>query len=67
MKPDTPFGRSGVARGDLICAIDDAPAGHAEPFRKAVRRALVRQGDCLVSVARGNKTLDLAVYFPLPK
>jgi type II secretory pathway component PulC len=66
-KPDTPFGDSGLAKGDVIRAIDDAPAGSCEQFRRAVRRALVRQGDCLVTVARGDKTIDLPVYFPLPK
>jgi hypothetical protein len=66
-KADTPFGNCGLAKGDVILAIDDAPAGHSEEFRKAVRRALVRQGDCLLTVARGGKTLDLPVFFPLPK
>ncbi len=66
-KPDTPFGACGLAKGDLIRAIDDVPAGHSETFRKAVRRALVRQGDCLVTVTRGDKTIDLTVFFPLLK
>lgn len=66
-KADTPFGNCGLAKGDLIRAIDDAPAGHSEAFRKAVRRALVRQGDCLLTVTRGDKTHDLPVFFPLPK
>ena len=67
VKADTPFGDCGLAKGDLIRAIDDAPAGHSEAFRKAVRRALVRQGDCLLAVTRGDKTHDLPVFFPLPK
>jgi hypothetical protein len=67
VKPDTPFGNSGLAKGDLIRAIDDSPAGHSEEFRKKVRRALVRQGDCLLTAVRGDKTLDLPVFFPLPK
>jgi hypothetical protein len=67
VKPDTPFGNSGLQKGDIIRAIDDAPAGHSELFRKQVRRAMVVQGDCLLTVARGDKTLDLAVHFPLPK
>ncbi len=67
VKADTPFGTCGLQKGDLIRAIDDAPAGHSEPFRKAVRRALVRQGDCLLTVVRGDKTLDLPVFFPMPK
>jgi hypothetical protein len=67
VKADTPFGASGIARGDIVRAIDDAPAGGSEQFRRLIRRALVRQGDCLVTVARGDKTLDLPVYFPLPK
>ena len=67
VKADTPFGNCGLAKGDLIRAIDDAPAGHSEAFRKAVRRALVRQGDCLLTVTRGDKTHDLPVFFPLPK
>jgi hypothetical protein len=67
VKVDTPFGTCGLAKGDLIRAIDDAPAGHSEQFRKKVRRALVRQGDCLLTVTRGDKTLDLPVFFPPPK
>lgn len=66
-KPDTPFGTCGLQKGDLIRALDDAPFGRSEPFRKAVRRALVRQGDCLLTVVRGDKTLDLPVFFPLPQ
>ena len=66
-KADTPFGNCGLAKGDLIRAIDDAPAGHSEAFRKAVRRALVRQGDCLLAITRGDKTHDRPVFFPLPK
>lgn len=65
--PNTPFGTCGLAKGDLIRAIDDTPAGHSEQFRKAVRRALVRQGDCLLTVTRGDKNIDLPVFFPLPK
>jgi hypothetical protein len=64
---DTPFGNCGIAKGDLIRAIDDIPAGHSEEFRKKLRRALVRQGDCLITIVRGDKTLDLPVFFPLPK
>ena len=67
VKADTPFGEGGLAKGDVIRAIDDAPAGRAFEFRKLVRRALVRQGDCLVTVTRGDKTHDLPVFFPLPK
>ncbi|QJW97339.1 PDZ domain-containing protein [Frigoriglobus tundricola] len=67
VKGDTPFGNGGLAPGDLIRAIDDAPAGRAHEFRKRVRRALVRQGDCLVTVARGDKTIDIPVFFPPPK
>ncbi len=67
VKADTPFGNCGMAKGDLIRAIDDVPAGHSEEFRKAVRRALVRQGDCLLTVTRGDKNHDLPVFFPLPK
>ncbi|MBY0460992.1 MAG: PDZ domain-containing protein [Gemmataceae bacterium] len=64
---DTPFARAGLQKGDLIRKIDDADAGHSEQLRKALRRALVRQGDCLLTVARGNDTLDLPVFFPTPK
>jgi S1-C subfamily serine protease len=64
---DTPFGNCGLAKGDVIRAIDDDPAGRASEFRKLVRRALVRQGDCLVTVIRGDKKLDLPAFFPLPK
>ncbi len=67
VKAETPFGNCGLAKGDLIRAIDDAPAGRSEEFRKKVRRAMVRQGDCLLTVVRGDKTLDLPVFFPLPK
>jgi S1-C subfamily serine protease len=67
VKPGTPFGNCGLAKGDVIQAIDDAPPGHSSEFRKKVRRATVVQGDCLLTVARGAKTLDLAVYFPTPK
>ncbi len=67
VKADTPFGNCGLAKGDLIRAIDDVPAGHSEEFRKAVRRALVRQGDCLLTITRGDKNHDLPVFFPLPK
>jgi hypothetical protein len=67
VKPNTPFGACGIAKGDLVRAIDDVPAGHSEEFRKKVRRALVRQGDCLLTVTRGDKTLDLPVFFPPPK
>lgn len=66
-KANTPFGNSGIEKGDLIRAIDDAPAGNSEEFRKKVRRAMVRQGDCLITVTRSDKTLDLPVFFPLPK
>ncbi|MCI0705090.1 MAG: PDZ domain-containing protein [Planctomycetia bacterium] len=67
VKPNSPFGNCGLAKGDLIRAIDDTPAGHSEEFRKKVRRALVRQGDCLLTITRGDKTHDLPVFFPLPK
>jgi hypothetical protein len=67
VKDDTPFGNCGLANGDLIRSVDDVPAGRASEFRKLIRRAMVRQGDCLVTVARGNKTLDFPVFFPLPK
>jgi hypothetical protein len=68
VKPNTPFGNSGLAKGDIIQAIDDtAPGGHSGEFRRKVRRAMVVQGDCLLIVARGDKTLDLPVFFPLPK
>jgi hypothetical protein len=67
VKPNTPFGNCGIQKGDLVRAIDDAPAGHSEEFRKRLRRAVVRQGDCLVTVIRGEKTIDLPVFFPLPK
>jgi hypothetical protein len=67
VKASTPFGNSGIAKGDLVVAIDDVPAGGSEEFRKKLRRAMVRQGDCLVTVVRGDKTLDLPVFFPLPK
>lgn len=67
VKADTPFGNAGLAKGDLIRAIDDVLAGNSEEFRKAVRRALVRQGDCLLTVTRGDKNHDLPVFFPLPK
>lgn len=67
VKANTPFGNCGLAKGDLIRAIEDVPAGHSEEFRKKVRRALVRQGDCLLTVTRGDKTVDLPVFFPLPK
>jgi predicted metalloprotease with PDZ domain len=67
VKANTPFGDAGLAAGDLIRAIDDAPAGTPEEFRKNIRRAMVRQGDCLLTVARGDKTLDVPVFFPLPK
>ncbi|MBA4063327.1 MAG: hypothetical protein C0501_06365 [Isosphaera sp.] len=67
VKPGTPFGNCGLKKGDVIQAIDDRPAGHSAEFRRQVRRAMVRQGDCLLTVARGAETLDLALYFPLPK
>ncbi len=67
VKADTPFGNCGIAKGDLIRAIDDVLAGNSEEFRKKVRRALVRQGDCLVTVLRGDKTIDIPVFFPTPK
>ncbi len=66
-KPGTPFGTSGIAKGDLIGALDDVRAGHSESFRKLLRRAVVRQGDCLVTVTRGDKTVDIPVFFPTPK
>jgi hypothetical protein len=65
--PDTPFAKAGVLDGDVILAIDDAPVTDPEAFRKQVRRALVVQGDCLLTVSRGGKTLDLPAYFPLPQ
>lgn len=37
------------------------------PTAESVRRALVRQGDCLLTITRGDKTYDLPVFFPLPK
>ena len=38
VKAGTPFGDCGLAKGDVIRAIDDAPAGRAAEFRKLVRR-----------------------------
>jgi hypothetical protein len=67
VKPGTPFGTCGLKTGDVVLAIDDVRAGSSAEFRRQVRRAMVRQGDCLLTVARGADTLDLAVYFPLPK
>jgi hypothetical protein len=67
VKPGTPFGNSGLKKGDVIQAIDDAAPGHSSEFRRSVRRALVRQGDCLLTVARGREKLDIPVYFPPPK
>lgn len=67
VKEGTPFGNCGIEKGDLIRVIDDVPAGTSEEFRRKVRRAMVRQGDCLLTVRRGDKTLDLPVFFPLPK
>jgi S1-C subfamily serine protease len=67
VKAGTPFGDCGLEKGDLIVALDDAPAGRSGAFRKLVRRTLVRQGDGLLTVVRGNKTIDLPVFFPLPK
>jgi hypothetical protein len=67
VKADSPFGTCGITKGDLIRAIDDIAPGHSSEFRKKLRRALVRQGDCLVTVARGAKTHDFPVFFPLPK
>jgi hypothetical protein len=67
VKADTPFGNGGLAKGDIIRTIDDDSAGRSAVFRKLVRRAMVRQGDCLVTVLRGDKRLDLPVFFPLPK
>jgi hypothetical protein len=64
--PDTPFGKAGVRKGDTILALDDAPPGDAEAFRVKLRRAIVVQGDTLLTVSRDGKTLDLPVYFPLP-
>ncbi len=63
----TPFGTCGLAGGDVIRAVDDAPVGGAAAFRRLVRRAAVRQGDCLLTVARGDKTHDVPVFFPTPK
>jgi hypothetical protein len=65
--PDSPFGTCGLAKDDVLLTIDGADVGHSEQFRKLVRRAVVRQGDCLLTVRRGTKTLDLPVFFPLPK
>ena len=70
VKVNNPLGTKAERRAiisHIIRAIDDGPAGHWELFRRQVRRAAVRQGDCLLTVARGDKTLDLAVYFPTPK
>lgn len=67
VKDGTPFGNCGLAAGDVIRAVDDTPTKHASELRKLVRRASVRQGDCLITVSRGDKTLDLPVFFPLPK
>ena len=64
LRPGTSFGASGLKKGDVVLAIDDAPPGHSSAFSRAVRRALVRQGDCLLTVARGRDTLDVPVYFP---
>jgi hypothetical protein len=64
---DTPFGNCGLAKGDIICAIDDIRAEHSAIFRKQVRKAMVVHGDCLLTVARGNRTLDFSVYFSVPK
>jgi PDZ domain-containing protein len=64
---NTPFGNCGLMKGDIIQAIDDVRPGPSSEFRKKVRKAMVVQGDCLLTVARGDKTIDLPVFFPLPK
>ena len=63
VKAETPFGTCGLMKGDVIQAIDDVRAGNSEQFRSCPPR-LARQGDCLLTIARGAKTLDLPVYFP---
>jgi S1-C subfamily serine protease len=67
VKADTPFGNGGLAKGDVVLAIDDVPVAGSQALRTAVRRALVRQGNCLVTIARNGKTVDLPIFFPLPK
>ena len=67
VKENTPFGDYGIAKGDIIQAIDDTDVKDSEEFRKKLRRALVRQGDCLITVVRDGKTIDLPVFFPMPK
>lgn len=67
VRENTPFGSAGVAKGDTILAIDGDVVTTPEEFRKQVRKAMVVHGDCLLSVSRGGKTLELPVYFPLPQ
>jgi|GEM_PF-3191322 len=67
VRPGSPFGNSGLIRGDVIRGIDDRAPGSSEEFRKKLRRASIRQGDCLLTVVRGRETFDLPAYFPLPK
>jgi hypothetical protein len=67
VKPNTPFGESGLLPGDIIRAIDDRDAGHSENFRKQVRTAAVRQGDCIITIIRGDNTLDCVAFFPISK
>ena len=67
VRAETPFAAGGVTKGDTIVAIDDEPVTTPDEFRKQVRKAMVVQGDCLLTVSRGGKTLDLVVRFPLPK
>ena len=67
VRPDAPFGKAGLAKGDRIVSIDGAPVSSADEFRRQVRKAMVAQGDCLLAVSRGGKALELAVYFPTPK
>ena len=67
VRENTPFGSAGLAKGDTILGLDTAPVTTPEEFRKQVRRAMVVHGDCLLSVSRAGKTLELAVYFPLPQ
>lgn len=54
--------RAGLKVGDLITAVDRGKVDSAETFRKLLRRGSV-QDRCVLTVKRGDETLDVTLDF----
>lgn len=59
----SPLAAAGLRKGDLVTAVDGKKVGPGDSFRKQMRAA-VAQGDCTLTVRRGDETKETAVRFP---